>query len=155
MREQTGEAVKVRRGLEGERFPPMARDATRRSCTIEHMPVGSSLCVMTVLSSLRLIAASLILAGCSDPGGTPPPPSWTCLIADDSCSCYQFRPGWGPNPASGVEVVDECPEAACCVKSNEPDESSTAQCSCSPDPDACAADLAAHPGHRSVGTCPP
>jgi len=92
---------------------------------------------------------------CSDPGGDPPPPTWTCVQYTTGCDCFQFRPGWGPNEVADSEPVARCPEAECCALSTEPTDGATAQCECASTTADCETALASYPALRRVDSCPP
>src|SRR5687767_7267661 len=84
----------------------------------------------------------------SDPG-----PTWNCVSAQDGCTCSQLRPGRQPRP--GVDYIDRCPAAQCCLLNSQADEATLAICECITVADDCEARAAQSPQTKVVPTCPP
>ena len=80
-------------------------------------------------------------------------PKWNCVAAGDGCTCTQLKPGQLPRP--GVEYIDRCPAAQCCLHNSQGDEISVAVCICITVADDCQARAARSPQTKVVVTCPP
>jgi hypothetical protein len=80
-------------------------------------------------------------------------PKWNCLVMAEDCTCSLLRPGKLPRP--GVEYVDRCPAAQCCLLNSQGDEATTALCECIVVADDCDARAAQSMQTKVVTTCPP
>lgn len=85
-------------------------------------------------------------------GDSDSAPKWNCLAAGDGCTCTQLRPGQLPRP--GVQYIDRCPAAQCCLLNSQGDETTVAICECITVADDCEA-MAARSQTKVVATCPP
>jgi hypothetical protein len=79
-------------------------------------------------------------------------PKWNCLATGDGCVCTQLRPGQLPRP--GVEYIDRCSAAQCCMLNSKGDETTIAICECINVADDCDA-RAELSQTKVVSTCPP
>jgi hypothetical protein len=86
-------------------------------------------------------------------GESEPETKWNCVGAVDGCTCSQLRPGRQPRP--GVDYIDRCPAAQCCLLNSEGDEATVAICGCITVADDCEARAAQSPQTKVVTTCPP
>ena len=80
-------------------------------------------------------------------------PKWNCAAVGDGCTCSQLKPGQLPRP--GVEYIDRCPAAQCCLHNSQGDETTVAVCECITVADDCQARAAQSPQTKVVAACPP
>jgi hypothetical protein len=93
-----------------------------------------------------------LLVACGS-GDTKPESGWNCLLAIDGCTCAQLRPGQLPRP--GVEYIDSCPAAQCCLLSSQADGPAVAICECITVADDCEDRAMKSVQTKVVAKCPP